>query len=121
MFSNIKNGQLARKKIIFQKKNSICIEILNILWDEGFILGYKTCSSNSKILKIFLKYENKAPAISSLISLTKPGFRFYYSIKQLWKFNITNGLIIISTNKGFLTMDTCKKLNLGGKPFLIVK
>jgi ribosomal protein S8 len=121
MFSNIKNAQLSKKKIIFQKKNFICIEILNLLWDEGFILGYKTCKSNSGILKIFLKYTNKIPTINSLIMLTKPGSRFYYSSKQIWKLNLTKGLVILSTNKGFLTLEDCKKGKIGGEPFLIIK
>nr|QYB23222.1 ribosomal protein S8 [Lithodesmioides sp. mgcode 4] len=121
MFSNIRNAQLSKKLIIFQKNNYVCTEILNILWNEGFILGYKVCKSNSKILKIFLKYKTKTPAINSLTLLTKPGARFYYSSKQIWKLNLTKGAVILSTNKGFLTLDECKKLKIGGEPFLIVK
>nr|YP_010139036.1 ribosomal protein S8 [Lithodesmium undulatum]QQJ94644.1 ribosomal protein S8 [Lithodesmium undulatum] len=121
MISNIKNNQLARKQVMFQKKNSVCIEILNILWDEGFILGYTKCHLNSNFIKIFLNYKKKTPVISSLVVLTKPSSSFYYSTKQLWKLNISNGLMILSTSKGFMTIETCKKLNLGGKPFFIIK
>lgn len=121
MFSNIKNAQSANKKYIFQKKNYACTEILNIMWNEGFILGYKTCRVNSNILKIFLKSTNETPCINLLVFLTKPGYRFYYSTKQIWKLNVTKGLIIFSTNKGFLTLEECKKLKLGGEPFLIIK
>ena len=121
MFSNIKNGQSSRKQIIFQKKTFACLEILNILWDEGFILGYKTCTIKVDTLKVFLKYKNHLPVINSLTLLTKPGARLYYSTKQLWKLDITKGLLIISTNKGFMTIEKCKKLKLGGEPFFIVK
>ena len=121
MFSNIKNGQASKKQIIFQKKTCECIEILNILWDEGFILGYQICASQMNMLKIFLKYKAKLPVINSLTLLTKPGSRVYYSAKQLWKLDITKGLLVLSTNKGFMTIEQCKKLKLGGEPFFIIK
>lgn len=121
MFSSIKNAQSANKKYIFQKNNYVCTEILNILWNEGFILGYKICKFNSNTLKIFLKYTNETPCINLLVILTKPGYRFYFSAKQLWKLNVTKGLIVFSTTKGFLTLEECKKLKLGGEPFLIIK
>ena len=121
MFSNLKNGQSSKKQIIFQKKTTKCLEILNILWDEGFILGYKTCSSKLDTLKVFLKYKNNSPVINSLTLLTKPGARFYYSAKQLWKLDIAKGLLIVSTSKGFMTVEKCKKLKLGGEPFFIIK
>ena len=55
MFSKLKNSQLVKKPVVFQKKKKICAQILNILWDEGFILGYKTSSINPEMFEIFLK------------------------------------------------------------------
>jgi ribosomal protein S8 len=64
MFANIKNGQLAKRNFIFQKEKKLCESFLKILWDEGFILGYKIDSKKKK-LKIFLKYRNNKPVINS--------------------------------------------------------
>ena len=77
--------------------------------------------THPKTLQIFLKYNNSKPAINSFKVLSKPGKKVYYSVKQLWKIDSNNGLIIISTNKGLLTLAGCKKLNIGGEPFLLVK
>ena len=118
MFASIQNGQLANKSFILQKKTKLCSLILNLLWDEGYILGYKI---ENKYFKIFLKYKNNNPVISSLKSISKPGNRLYYTCKQLWKISETKGLVIISTNKGLLTLSDCKKQNLGGEPLLIIK
>jgi len=118
MFASIQNGQLANKAFILQNKTKLCSSVLNILWDEGYILGYKI---EEKCFKIFLRYKNNTPVISSLKSISKPGNRLYYSCKQLWKINSTKGLIIISTNKGLLTLNECKKQKLGGEPLLIIK
>lgn len=120
MFSNIKNGQLAKKSFIYQKRKKICEEFLKILWDEGFILGYKIDNINNNKLKIFLKYNNEEPVINSIKLITKPGRRVYYSIKQIWKLDSTKNFIIFSTSKGLKTILDCKKLKIGGEPFLII-
>ena len=118
MFANIKNGQMARKKFIIHRYKKICRNFLNILWDEGFILGYKI---DHNILKIFLKYNNSKPVINTIKLISKPGHKIYYRLNQLWKMDDMKGLIIISTNKGLMSLKNCKKYKLGGKPFIIVK
>lgn len=121
MFANIKNGQISKKSFILQQKKKICAAFLNILWNEGFILGYQISGTDLKLLKIFLKYKNGKPVINSLKLITKPGHRTYYSSKQLWKIKPGKGTIVISTNKGLMTLDECKKSNLGGEPYIIIK
>jgi small subunit ribosomal protein S8 len=121
MFATIKNGLTVKKSFVLQPKKKICESILNILWDEGFILGYKISETNTKMLKIFLKYKNGNPAIHSLNSLSTPGLRVYFSVKHIWKIDTTNSLLILSTNKGFMSITECKKLKVGGEPFLLVK
>ena len=94
---------------------------MNILWDEGFISGYKTSGSDSGILVIYLKYNNKLPVITGLSSVSKPSLRVYYSLKQIWKFDVSQGLLILSTTKGLLSINTCKRLKIGGEPLVVVK
>lgn len=92
---------------------------LNILWNEGFILGY-TIDKKSNQLKIFLKYDKNKPVIKKIKNISKPGLKIYYSIKQLWKIESTKTFLIISTNQGLKTLDQCKKLKIGGEPFIII-
>ena len=121
MFANINNGQIVKKSFILQPKTKFCAAFLNVLWDEGFILGYRISKTNTNMFKIFLKYKNGKPVINSLKFITKPGYRVYYSAKQLWKINPNKGTIILSTNKGLMSINECKKLNIGGEPFIIIK
>ena len=121
MFANIKNGQLAKKAFVHQKRKKICEKFLKILWDEGFIVGYKVDNANHDQLKIFLKYNNKEPVISSIKLITKPGRRIYYSIKQIWKLDSNKTFIIFSTHKGLKTIVDCKKLRIGGEPFILIE
>ena len=122
MLTNIKNGQLSKKAIVYQTRKKICESLLKILWDEGFIIGYKILKNNPTKLQIFLKYNKLGePAINSLKFLSKPSKRFYYSSKQIWKLDSSKVFLIVSTNKGLMTIEQCKKNNTGGEPLLIIK
>ena len=120
MITNIKNGQLAKRNYLYQKKTKLCESMLKILWDQGYILGYKT-SKNKRNLKIFLKYLiNGEPSINNLKFISKPGRRIHYSIKQIWKINSAKTFIVFSTNKGLKTILDCKKQKTGGEPILVI-
>ena len=119
MFASIHNGQLSKKSFIIHSQTKICESFLKILWSEGFILGY-TIIKKQKQIKIFLKYVDHNPAIKKLRTLSKPGRRFYYNTKQLWKINSSNNFVILSTNQGLKSIFDCKKLNIGGEPILII-
>jgi small subunit ribosomal protein S8 len=121
MIATIKNGQLAKKSFVLQSKKKACENILNVLWNEGFILGYKISKTDLNTIKIFLKYQNGIPVISLIKILSKPSLRIYYSAKQLWKLDPSKGTIILSTNKGFMSNYDCKKKTLGGEPLILVK
>ena len=119
MLANIKNGQLVKKSLIYQKRKRICESVLKILWDEGFIMGYKVFDNK---LTIYLKYtKNGQSVINSLKPLSKPGKRIYYTSKQIFKINSSQSFIIFSTNKGLKTILDCKKLKIGGEPFIIIQ
>ena len=117
MFTNIKNGQLVKRKYIFQTRKKNCEPFLKILSQEGFITGYKLKQNKIKIL---LKYKNNQPIINSIKIISKPSRRLYYSIKQIWKINSNKHFIIFSTNKGLKSIIECKKLQIGGEPILIL-
>ena len=73
------------------------------------------------ILKIFLKYFDEGkPSINNIKLISKPSRRVFYSLKQIWKIDSTKTFIIFSTNKGLKTVSECKKLKLGGEPFITV-
>ena len=120
MFANIKNAQLTKKPFVIQSKKRICENFLNILWNEGFILGYKLVDDSPTKLKIFLKYNKGKPVIKKIICISKPSLRVYYSLKEIWKIDSSRFFLIISTNQGLKTLTECKKLKIGGEPFVII-
>jgi small subunit ribosomal protein S8 len=120
MFANLKNGQLARRNFIYQKRKNICEEFLKIMWDEGFILGYTIESTDISKIKIFLKYMNGKPVINNIKPISKPSKRIYWSKSQIWKIDSSKTFIIFSTNHGLRSIVYCKKNKIGGEPFILI-
>lgn len=121
MVATLKNGQFVKKAYVTHQKSPSCESVLNILWDEGFILGYQIFKKNTNTLKVFLKYKNEEPGINSIKVISKPSLRVYYSVEQLWKLKLNDGVLIISTNKGFMSLSECKRKKIGGEPFILIK
>ena len=121
MFTNIKNGQMAKKSVVMGPKKNICESFLKILWNEGFISGYRISPQNNNNLEIFLKYTKTGkPVINSLKFLSKPSQRVYYSVKQIWKLNSSKTFVVFSTNRGLKSINECKKNKIGGEPLIII-
>jgi len=118
--TSLKNSQLSRRNFINQPKTNLTIAFLNILWNEGFILGYKVNELNSNWIKIFLKYKKGLPVINSIKFIYKPSRNISYSVSQLWKFDSKKSLIILTTTKGLMTSYECLKTQIGGKPLFII-
>lgn len=111
---------MTKRSFIYQTRKKICESFLKVLWQEGFILGYRIDLKNPNQLKIFLKYKNGQPAINSLKVISKPSRRMYFSSKQIWKIDSNKSFIIFSTDKGLKTILECKKLNIGGEPVIVI-
>merc|ERR1712037_880485 len=114
MISSIKNGQIVKKAFIINENTKFCRKLLDILWDEGFILGYKILFMNK--IKIYLKYRSGKAVINSIKIVSKPSLRLYYSVKKLKKIEY---FLVLTTNKGLKTIYQCKKLNIGGEPIVL--
>ena len=115
LFSNIKNGIASKKRYILHDKKNICIGILNVLWDEGFINGYTINEHYCNKLEIYLKYIKNEPCIKIIKAISKPSRRIYINKEKIWKLDSSVCLFILSTSKGVLSLSQCKKLNIGGE------
>jgi small subunit ribosomal protein S8 len=116
LISNLKNGQIVNKAFVINENSRICRKVLDILWDEGFILGYKILPVNK--LKIYLKYRNGNSVIRSIKVVSKPSLRVYYSVRELRRLK---KFLILTTHKGIKTISNCKRLNIGGEPLIMLK
>ena len=118
VLTRLKNGQLAKKKSVLIEKTKLAEELIKILWDSGYLLGYV---SVNKKLDVYFKYTaTGSPVITKVKALSTPGHRRYSSVKQLWKTDTNTSLLVVSTTKGLKSLYECKQLNLGGEILFIV-
>ena len=109
------------KKQVYLKLNYIlllllCINILNVLYKEGFIRGFKINSKHPLSVEVLLKYDSFGyPAIKQISRVSKPSKRVYTNIKILWNLKAGLGIFILSTPKGIMTHFDAKILNYGGE------
>ena len=119
MLTRIRNGQLAKKKFILQPKNKLCLKLLNLICKEGYIQHYSF--QDEKTVQIWLKYLNKDPVIKKISFFSTGKKETFLSLPKLWKIDSHLKLIILSTNKGFLSGTISKKKRLGGKLICIIE
>ena len=99
--ARIKNGVLAKKDNILVKKSKFILEIINILYKEGYINGYSFF--NQYYLKVYLKYFEGYNVINNIFLISKPGRRIYKKYKDIFYFSKRGIFLIISTSDGLIT------------------
>jgi small subunit ribosomal protein S8 len=118
MVTRIRNGQrIGLYKIdLYTPSSRVCINILNVLYKEGFIRGFKIKSNNPLKVEILLKYDAFGnPAIKQITRISRPSKRVYTNIKMLWNVKAGLGIFILTTPKGIMTHFDAKILNYGGE------
>ncbi len=114
--TNIRNAIHARKETLDIPASNLIGKILGIFKTDGYIEDYRLMKNNTQgSFKIYLKYNNKAPAIIGLRRVSRPGLRVYVDNKKVP--HVLNGLgtAVISTSKGVLTDREARKLSIGGE------
>ena len=124
MLTRIRNANLAFHNFVFINYTKLNLSILKILKVEGYIKDYFLDYFESSYLqiKILLNYTGwwvKKPLISTLLQISKPGFKRFYGYKKfsngLNVLQYSNGLGIISTSIGILTHKKAMLLKKGGE------
>ncbi len=117
LLTRIRNAQLSgKKKAVIEPASKIKMNILKILKTEGYVedVGVKH-KNNKEFFEVDLKYDNKKPAISALVRVSRPGQRVYVKKTSIPYVVQGFGLAIISTPKGLMTDKEARKKGLGGE------
>lgn len=118
LITRLRNGQNRKLLTItlYKPTSKYCLHFLDILYNEGYIRGYKILESKPLHIMVYLKYTaDGSPAISEIKRISKPSRRFYVKIKSLWNVKSGLGIFILSTPKGLMTDLDAKILNQGGE------
>jgi small subunit ribosomal protein S8 len=119
LLTRIRNAIMAGHKVVEAPASNLKKEIARILFEKGYILGYKVIEGENvqATLKIALKYnpKSKKPAIKSIQRVSRPGLRKYVGAEEMPRVLNGLGVAILSTSKGLMTDKEAKKENIGGE------
>ena len=122
MLTRIRNANSAKHDTVDIPASNMKKAIAQILLDEGYIKSFQVSEDGKQgVIHITLKYvENKAPVITGLRRVSKPGLRIYTDCENMPKVMKGLGIAIISTSKGVMTDKKARKENVGGEVLAFV-
>jgi len=82
LINNIKLGYINKKAFILVPNKKICINFIQILYQEGFINFYEILSS--RYIKIYLKYIQDIPIIQYINLISKPSRTISYKYRHMF-------------------------------------
>lgn len=125
LLTRIRNGQHAKlyEIVLFWPTPKVCLNILDLLKNEGFIRGYKkTLHNNKQTVTVLLKYTYlNEPLIKKIERISTPGKRIFVKSKSFWKLNTGRGIYVVSTPIGLQTDTVNRFLNLGGEVLFYIE
>jgi len=117
LLTRIRNAQVARHKTVDVPASKIKVAIVTILKDEGFVDNFKLVEAAVQgTIRIQLKYGHAGErAIQGLERVSRPGRRVYCGKDGIPKVLDGLGLTILSTPRGVMTGQSCRRLGVGGE------
>jgi ribosomal protein S8 len=104
LLSNIQTGLIIRRKEIDVPRTLLNLEVLNLLYTEGFINGFSISTNKPNCFKVFLKYVNEKSVIKQLKIVSTASRRVYVTHKKLRTDLVFKGLFVISSSENGLVL-----------------
>lgn len=122
MLTRIRNASSAKHETVDIPASNMKKAIAQILVDEGFVKNFQVIDDGKQgMIRMTLKYgENKAPVITGLRRVSKPGLRIYSNCEDMPKVMKGLGIAIVSTSKGVMTDKAARKAKVGGEVLAFV-
>ena len=115
--TKIRNASRARHPAVDVRFSRFFQNILEVLKEEGFIRTYKPIGETpaQRMIRVYLKYVKRKPAITQVVRVSKPGVRIYRKMEELPRVLNGLGVAVISTSKGIITDRQAYREHLGGE------
>jgi small subunit ribosomal protein S8 len=120
LVARLRNGYLSKKPVIKINYSKLQEGILEILKNEGFILGFaKVEEGSKKHFNVSLSFVNNRAAINEISVISKPGKRIYSTYNDIPVINNGLGMVILSSSRGIITDYQARDQKIGGE--LLIK
>ena len=112
----IKNGCMSGKAVIDSPYSIFREEVLKKLLALRYIKAYTIVGEGvEKKIVIELSYDGRNKAVTDVTIYSKPGRRYYVTVKEIEKMHEGLGHGIISSPKGIVSHIEAKKSKIGGE------
>ena len=120
--TRIRNANSAKHDTVDVPASNLKKAIAQILLEEGYIKSFELVDNgNQGVIHITLKYlAKKAPVLSGLRRVSKPGLRVYAGADEMPHVLKGRGIAIVSTSKGVMTDKKARELHIGGEVLAFV-
>jgi small subunit ribosomal protein S8 len=117
MLTRIRNANMAKLEKVDIPASKLKVELTKILKEKGFIKSFKVVRDRKQgMIRISMKYlEGQEKAITGLKRVSKPGRRIYADKTEIPMVMGGYGMAILTTSKGILTDDVCRREGVGGE------
>ena len=115
--TRIRNGYSSKKRWIDIPSSELKKRISLVLKEEGYIDNFVFVNKELKKedIRIFLRYDNNVPAITTIEKISKPGKRVYVSVGDIPRVLNGLGISVISSSKGVVSNKVARELKVGGE------
>ncbi len=115
--TRIRNGYAANKRWVDIPSSMLKKRLSLVLKEEGFIDNFVFVDKddNKEDIRIYLRYNDNSPAITSIEKISKPGKRVYVSCGDIPRVLNGLGISVISTPKGVISNKVARELKVGGE------
>jgi small subunit ribosomal protein S8 len=114
--TRIRNALGAQHDSVDAPASRMSREIARILTEQGYIEGFEVTAPEPAQVRVRLRYtDNRAPVISGLRRVSRPGRRTYVDAKHIPKVMGGMGTTIISTSQGVMTGHDARRQGVGGE------
>jgi small subunit ribosomal protein S8 len=116
MLTRIRNAVRINADKVDMPASRMKLDIAKILKEEGFIRAYKIIKYKKQgILRLNLKYVDGESVITNLKRVSKPGRRVYTGSREVPQVMGGVGIAILTTPKGVLADESCRREKVGGE------
>lgn len=117
MFTRLRNSSRAGHDKVDMPASRTKKEIARLLKREGFIKNARVIEDSKQgILRIYLKYRLGGKGmIGDLRRVSKPGLRVYVKKEEVPRVLGGVGMAILSTPRGIMTDEECRREGVGGE------
>ena len=115
--TRIRNGYSAQKRWVDVPSSLLKKRIAVVLKEEGYIDNVVFVGKEDKKedIRVFLRYHNESPAITTIEKISKPGKRVYVASDEIPRVLNGLGISVISSSKGVISNKVARELKVGGE------